>query len=458
MNSIEKRLYSAVAMVFVCWTFASCGKDSPTEPVPQTPARITLSPEAATLTALGGTLQLTATVLDQEGKVIADAGVSWTSTNASIVKVDANGLVTAVQNGYVHISARSGEVSATASIIVAQASSRIEIMPASATLGAPGETVQLTYTVYDGNGEVIPGAGVSWSSADDAVATVSATGLVTAVGNGNTRIMASSGEVSETITVTVEIDYVGIERTILLEFYNATAGPNWENSTNWMSDAPVGEWYGIETDSEGRVQTINIVNNGLNGNIPGSIGGLVRVDILWLHDNELTGSIPSSIGNLTEMNDLDLSGNQLTGAIPSSLGNLVNCIELVLRNNQLTGNIPTSIGLMSNLGVLDLSDNQLTGDIPSALGQGRIAFFYLINNRLSGSFPSFLGQHRWLQELYLNNNTDISGPLPLALSDTSQIPHLRELNISGTRLCAPLDPDFQAWLNSIFFSGSNCAL
>ena len=454
----KTRNYLPVVVCIFLASTASCGKDSPTEPVPQTPARVTLSSEEETLTAVGQTIQLTATVLDQENRVISGAVVTWTSTNPSVVKVDTNGLVTALTNGYVQIAASSGGLTASASIIVAQAPGRIEVMPSSSTLSALGETVQLTYTVYDGNDESIPGAGVSWSSDDDTVASVSANGLVTAVGNGTAQITATSGEVSETITVTVEIDYVGIERAILLEFYHATDGPNWTNSMNWMSETPVGEWYGIETDSEGRVQTINIVNNGLNGNIPRSIGELVRVDLLWLHDNELTGSIPSSIGNLTEMNNLDLSGNQLTDAIPSSLGNLVNCIELVLRNNQLTGNIPTSIGLMSNLGVLDLSDNQLTGDIPSALGQGRIAFFYLSNNRLSGSFPSFLGQHRWLQELYLNNNTAISGPLPLALSDTSQIPHLRELNISGTRLCAPLDPDFQTWLSGIFFSGSNCAL
>ena len=459
MKAIEQNLYPAsiVALVLVCWTVVSCGNDGPTEPEPQTPTSITLSPVAATLTAVGETLQLTATLLDQEGKVIADAGVSWTSTNASVVKVDANGLVTAVQNGYVQITAASGGVNATVSIIVAQASSRIEILPVSPTLSAPGETVQLANAVYDGNGEVIPGAGVLWSSADHAVATVSANGLLTAVGNGSTGITASSGDVSETITVTVEIDYVGIERSILLEFYNATDGPNWANSTNWLSDAPVGEWFGIETDGEGRVQTINIINNGLNGNIPHSIGRLIGVDILWLRDNELTGSIPSSIGNLTRMDDLDLSGNQLTGAIPTSLGNLVNCVELVLRNNRLTGGIPSSIGFMSKLGVLDLSDNLLTGDIPSALGQGRISFFHLNNNRLSGSFPSFLGQHQWLEVLDLSYNTDLSGPLPPGLADTSQIPHLRELNISGTQLCAPLNTDFQSWLSSISFSGNSCA-
>ena len=131
MKAIEQNLYPAsiVALVLVCWTVVSCGNDGPTEPEPQTPTSITLSPVAATLTAVGETLQLTATLLDQEGKIIADAGVSWTSTNASVVKVDANGLVIAVQNGYVQITAASGGVNATVSIIVAQASSRIEILP-----------------------------------------------------------------------------------------------------------------------------------------------------------------------------------------------------------------------------------------------------------------------------------------------------------------------------------------
>ena len=207
MNSIEKRLYSAVAMVFVCWTFASCGKDSPREPVPQTPARITLSSEEATLTAVGQTIQLTATVLDQENRVISGAVVTWTSTNPSVVEVDTRGLLTAIQNGYVQITATSGSVSASASIVVAQAPDRIEVMPSSSILRTLGGTVQLTYTVYDGNDEPIPGAGVLWSSDEDSVATVSLNGLVTAVGNGRTRITAASNGVSDSVIVAVEIDH-----------------------------------------------------------------------------------------------------------------------------------------------------------------------------------------------------------------------------------------------------------
>ena len=40
---------------------------------------------------------------------------------------------------------------------------------------------------------------------------------------------------------------------VLVAFYNATDGPNWTNDTNWLSDRPIGEWYGVTTDASGRV-------------------------------------------------------------------------------------------------------------------------------------------------------------------------------------------------------------
>ena len=49
----------------------------------------------------------------------------------------------------------------------------------------------------------MPGASVTWSSGNGAVATVNAEGLVTAVGNGSTQITARSGNATASITVTV---------------------------------------------------------------------------------------------------------------------------------------------------------------------------------------------------------------------------------------------------------------
>ena len=36
------------------------------------------------------------------------------------------------------------------------------------------------------------------------------------------------------------------DREVLLDFYNATGGPNWRRSDNWLTDAPLHEWYGSE--------------------------------------------------------------------------------------------------------------------------------------------------------------------------------------------------------------------
>lgn len=71
---------------------------------------------------------------------------------------------------------------------------------------AVGATVQLTAKVADENGDDIADAEVTWSSSDDAVATVSDSGLVTAVASGTATVTATSGSANGPATVTVEQD------------------------------------------------------------------------------------------------------------------------------------------------------------------------------------------------------------------------------------------------------------
>ena len=91
------------------------------------------------------------------------------------------GLVTAVKNGTATITVRSGNASASIPVTVMQSVGSIVVEPTSATLMALGETVQLTATVLDQNRQPVADAVVSWSSSDEAVATVSGQGLVTSV-------------------------------------------------------------------------------------------------------------------------------------------------------------------------------------------------------------------------------------------------------------------------------------
>ena len=64
------------------------------------------------------------------------------------------------------------------------------------------------------------------------------------------------------------------ERYILTALYNATDGPNWTNNTNWLSDRPLGEWYGVVTDDDGRVTALELRSNRLRGSIPSELGNL----------------------------------------------------------------------------------------------------------------------------------------------------------------------------------------
>jgi len=66
-----------------------------------------------------------------------------------------------------------------------------------------GATLQLTATPVTSRGTPVNGLPVSWGSSDDAVATVSQTGLVTARGAGTVMITAVSDARSGTTTLTV---------------------------------------------------------------------------------------------------------------------------------------------------------------------------------------------------------------------------------------------------------------
>ena len=285
------------------------------------------------------------------------------------------------------------------------------------------------------------------------------------------------------------------DRAVLVALYEATNGDNWTNDTNWLSDRPLGEWFGVATDGNGRVaglvlqdnglsgsipsslgnlsnlhrvwlngnelsgsipsslgnlsnlQQLSLHSNGLSGSIPSSLGNLSNLTGLWLNGNELSGSIPSSLGNLSNLQDMELNFNELSGSIPSSLGNLSNLQDLKLYSNELSGSIPSSLGNLSNLQNLALGYNQLTGSIPSELGNlSSLQDLYLRSNQLAGSIPSSLGNLSSLQTLELSINSELSGPLPGSLIGLED---LNRLNIEDTGLCAPVDAAFQAWLGGI---------
>ena len=428
---------------------STCGKDSPTKPEPPatpqsvTPAatRIEISPSSATLTSLGRTVQLTAKVVDQNNNTMTGAAVIWTSTDTGVVTVTVQGLVTAVKNGVVRITARSGSASASVDVKVMQAAGRIVIAPEAATLMSIGETVQLTARVLDQNGQPVADALVTWASSDEAVATVSAQGLVTAVSNGVARITASitesSRSVSNSIEVTVSMGNTREqeEREVLIAFYNSLDGPNWKVNTNWLSDLPLDKWYGISTDDLGNVTRIELDDNRLGGAIQSDIalGKLENLRVVSLWGNELT-SVPEGLfSGLDNLRIINLAENELTSVPDGLFSGLDNLRGIELASNELTS-VPD--GLFSGLGKLNyirLAGNKLTS-VPEGLFAGlrelrQLALSY--NNLESVPAGLFTGLHN-LDFMNLFGSTSEESRIPLPARLFAGLVNLRELHLGDS--------------------------
>lgn len=245
-------------------------------------------------------------------------------------------------------------------------------------------------------------------------------------------ITISGGGVMQTVKVNQKgmNEILDKERAALVAIYNALDGPNWTRNTNWCSDKPVQEWYGVYWNGS-RVNGLMLDSNNLKGTLPAEIGDLVKLETLRLENNQLSGSIPAAIGNLVDLQSLCMDTNQLSGSIPTEIGDLVNLQDLYLEVNKLSGSIPSSIGNLTRLKVLALTVNELSGSIPSSIGNlTDLEILALSTNKLSGSIPSSIGNLTKLLSLYLSY-TEISGSIP---STIKNLTNLIELELMHNRL------------------------
>ena len=228
------------------------------------------------------------------------------------------------------------------------------------------------------------------------------------------------------------------DRAALTALYEATNGAGWKNSNNWLSDAPLAQWYGVEVDALGRITELRLESNNLEGRIPPRIGDLDRLTGLDLGKNALTGPIPPEVGGLAELRSLVLWSNHLEGPIPPRIGRLSRLWELHLSDNELTGPIPPEIGRLSRLRGLGLWSNDLEGSIPPELGDlAALTRLWLSSNDLAGPIPPGIGRLSQLQSLSLSAN-DIEGSIPAELGD---LPALTELWLGYNDLTGPIPPE-----------------
>ena len=385
------------------------------------PMSVAVVPDTVVLTAFGQTAQLSATVRDQNGNAMPGAPVTWSSSAAAVAAVNAVGLVTAGDNGTATVTAAAGSASGTATVTVARRVATVTVTPSVDTL-VVGAAVQLMAKAADANGHALAGAEFSWASTDTSVAAVDTTGLVTGVAVGAATITATAGSAQGAAQVTVH----NPDRAALEAFYEDTSGDfYWEIDTNWLSDRPLGTWYGVTTDEDGRVVEINLPSNGVWGPIPREFVDLQKLRRLDLSNNNVNGELPSEIGNLPDLEELKLAENTFLGSqtpIPAALGKLARLQVLDLGGTGFNGMIPRELGNLENLVRLDLVDmSWLSGSIPPEFGQ-------LVN----------------LRHLDVTGS-GLDGALP---GELLHVP-LEFFHWRRTLLCAPGDEEFWTWLHDI---------
>lgn len=173
-------------------------------PVPVATVSVTLSPSSL---VVGQTANATATLRDAGGTDLTGRAVSWSSSNAGVASVNSNGVVTAVSAGSTNIVATSegknGSAALTVTVTLAPVAS-VTVSPATASVPI-GQTRQFSATLRDAAGIVLSGRTITWTSNSTAVATVSASGLVTAIAAGPATITATSESINGTASVTVTV-------------------------------------------------------------------------------------------------------------------------------------------------------------------------------------------------------------------------------------------------------------
>ena len=91
------------------------------------------------------------------------------------------------------------------------------------------------------------------------------------------------------------------DRENLVSFYEAAGGEDWNNNTNWNSEEPLDQWYGVKTE-DGEVRSLRLADNNLSGQMP-------TEELLCLNEN-----------TDTELRELALWDNdELSGEEPDEL-------------------------------------------------------------------------------------------------------------------------------------------
>ena len=211
-------------------------------------------------------ITLTPTIKYKDDQEV-DVYKEWRTSNSKVASVNDSGLVLAVSAGRAAITFIAGYKSASCSIEVIGEEEGNYVVPVDGDISSdpgvqPGEfTIRINSTSitlktgdsYQLNATTSEAAAVAWSSTNEEVATVSQTGLVTAIKEGSATIRATSNGKSVSCEVTVSDeqqelphdDDMTVHIYFFLDYNNAdeddTTGKKLLTHFWWYEDKPIAE-------------------------------------------------------------------------------------------------------------------------------------------------------------------------------------------------------------------------
>ncbi len=238
------------------------------------------------------------------------------------------------------------------------------------------------------------------------------------------------------------------DRRALGDLYRQTSGSGWVDSSGWLGDTVLEEWFGVEIDAIGRVLSLSLVENGLSGRLPEVVGELSALRRLDVGGNGLTGELPRSLtelplevfryGDTQVCIPADADFREWLESVAELEGNRPNCTPAAERETLIAFYKATDGPNWAR------NDNWMT-NVPIAEWygvnvnrSGQVTELNLGYNGLRGAIPPVVGDLPNLRELNLNGNWGLTGPIPEELFDLSG---LQELHLFRVGLAGPLPPE-----------------
>ncbi|HLO60906.1 MAG TPA: Ig-like domain-containing protein [Bacteroidales bacterium] len=361
---------------------SGAGSAYPFSSVPVT--GISVSPTTASISGVGNTTQLTATITPSNA---TNKAVTWYSNNPTIASVNSTGLVTGVAAGTITINAVASENGMTASssiTVQSVAVTGVSVSPTTASV-ATGSTTTLTATVSPTNAT---NKNVTWTSSNTSIATVNSSGVVTGVAAGNATITVTTQDGNKTATCAVTVSNVAVTSVSVspttasvnvgsTTALTATISPT--NATNktvtWSSNntsiATVNSSTGVVTGVAAGSATITVTTQDGSKTATCAVTVVALPTAAWLLNGTNAYYLAGKVGILTAnpTTELTVNGKILAKEVEvvSSIASdyvfepayqllPLTDLEIYLKNNKHLPGIPSAIDFTKtgqNLGEMD---------------------------------------------------------------------------------------------------------